>query len=126
MAPPLSEWCTSPSPSGWQRAERHDEGVDDELGVLVLAHRPADQAPVAQVPDPGHVELALAGRELGDVRDPSLVRALSGEVPLQPIRCRSDVRPAAAPLAACARPCRPSLAHQPGDPLAADPVTPPA
>jgi hypothetical protein len=101
---------------------RHDEGVDDELSVGMGAHGPADQAAVAEVPHAGDMELAFSGRELGDVGDPALVRACRGEVPVEPVRRRRDVRSPATPFA-LVNAHQPVLAHQPGDPLAAEVVT---
>ncbi len=53
--------------------QTHDEGVNDEFGVGVSTHRPADHATVAQVTDTGQVQFAFTGGELGDVGDPALV-----------------------------------------------------
>ena len=104
---------------GVASSQGHDEGVDDELGVLVLVHRPADQPTVAQVADAGDVELAFAGGELGDVGDPAHVRPSSSEVAFEQIRCWRYVEPASAPAATRVDPDQAVGTHQPGDPLAA-------
>lgn len=67
---------------GGRRAasERHHEGVDDEVGGLAFAHRPARHATVVEDLDPGEVELAVTAFELGDVRDPPLIGSPGGEV----------------------------------------------
>ena len=106
--------------------EGHDQRVDDELGVLVWAHGPADQSSMAQITDPGDIELAIVGGELGDVGDPSLVRAPRGEVSAQQVRCRRDIGPSPTPLASRVHTDEPVMCHQPSDPFASDCVTTPA
>jgi hypothetical protein len=41
---PWSEWCTSPG-FGRRRGDRRLERVDDEFGLEVGSHRPADDPP---------------------------------------------------------------------------------
>ena len=97
--------------------EGHHQGVDDEVGGLSFAHRPPGEALVVEV-DAGEVELAVAAPELGDVRDPSLVGPLGGEVALQQVRRRRGVGPAATPLLAAVGADQAALGHDPRHPLA--------
>src|SRR5205823_1661665 len=62
--------------------ERHLERVDDELGLEVRPHRPADDAARIAVHDRGQVEPALPGAHVLDVRAPEPVRADRDEVAL--------------------------------------------
>jgi len=58
-----------------------------------------------QVADAGEEQLAVAATELADIRDPSQVGPLGGEVPLQQIRSRNHGGIAAStPLVTLVRP----------------------
>lgn len=65
-------------PSGDGGAQRGD----GELGGHPIFDRVADDSVAEQVLDRAAVQLALAGRVLGDVGDPDLIGPSSGEVPL--------------------------------------------
>jgi len=54
--------------------------VDDEVGVVALAHRPASQTAIMQIENPGEVELAVNTFELGDIGNPFQIRHGGGEV----------------------------------------------
>ena len=110
-----------PGRVGLAAGERHRERVDDELGVLMRPCRPANQAAVAEIPDAGEIEGAFVCCELGDVGDPALIRPLGFEVALQHVRGGRDLGPSAPPLAPRIHAHEPAGAHQPRDPLAADP-----
>ena len=97
-------------------SERHGQRIDDELGVLMFVHRPADDAAMAQVADAGQVQLALAGRELGDVGHPPQVRTLDCEDPLQMVGGRGDVGASTPPALASVSTDEAVLTHDPGDP----------
>jgi hypothetical protein len=86
-------------------AERHVQGVEDELGAQVEAHCPADDAPGEGVEDDGKVEEAGPGRDVGDVGNPELVRPLGPEIPIDQIGGRPH------PLVADGGPGLPSPAH---------------
>ena len=103
-------------------AECHDEGVDDEIGRLAFAHRPAHDRLIVKVLDSGQVELAVPTGELGVVGDPPLIGPLGSEVPLEQVRCRGRVRLAAPPSSPAMDTDEAVLAHQPGDSLATDPA----
>jgi hypothetical protein len=103
---------------GHPAAERHHQRPDDQVGGLALAHRPAHDAVVVEVDDPGQVELAVPAAELGDVGHPPLVGPLGGEVPLQQIRGRCRVGSAPPPLLAAVHADEPALGHDAGYPLA--------
>jgi hypothetical protein len=57
--------------------DRHLERVDDELGAEMVGHRPADHAAAVAVDYRGEVQPARPGRDMGDLRDPKLVRRSS-------------------------------------------------
>ena len=105
---------------GISTRQRHDERVDDEVGGLAFAHRPAGDASVVQVHDPGQEQLPINAAELGDVRDPTLIRCFGGEVAFEEITGRSGVG-AAAPFLAAVRPDKAALCHQPSHAFLADP-----
>jgi hypothetical protein len=60
-------------PVGCSPSEGHDQGVHDEVGGSPVTHGPPGEALVVEVFDPHEVEASVAARELGDVRDRSLV-----------------------------------------------------
>jgi len=103
---------------------RHRDGVDDQVGLAVAGHRPADDQPAENVCDTGQVEPALDGGHVGDVGDPQLVRAGRGELAVDQVRGRLGL---GVLLGDRERPLAPvtpddlGFAHQPGDPLLADP-----
>ena len=58
--------------------------IEHEGRAHGAAHMPAHNAPGVHVDDEGHVQLALPGRDVGEVRDPQLIRMLSPEHPVDP------------------------------------------
>tara|TARA_R110002051_G_scaffold16182_2_gene48950 strand:+ start:5994 stop:6335 length:342 start_codon:yes stop_codon:yes gene_type:complete len=62
----------------------HVEGVERDFGVQGLAHGPADDLAGVHVEDGDEVELALAGRDVGQVGDPYLVGGRPPEVAGEP------------------------------------------
>lgn len=72
-----------------------------------------------QVLDAGEVELAVATRELGDVRDPAFIGPLGGEVPLEQITGGCGGAFASPSLLAAVHADEAALGHQPCDPLGA-------
>jgi hypothetical protein len=104
--------------------DRHSERVDDELCFEVVAHRPADNAAAVRVEDDREKQPALTGRQVGDVSEPQLVRSSGREAATDEVRCRRSRRIGdrrAAPFPSPRDTFQLELAHQPGDPLAADP-----
>lgn len=102
-------------------SERHDQGVDNDVGGLAVRHRPTGDAAVMKVENAGEEEFAVAAFELGDVRDPSLVRRCRAEVPSDQIRPRRRVRLLAwPPFLAAVHADEAAFGHDPSDPFAAD------
>ena len=103
-------------------ANRHVHGIDDELRLDVVAHRPTHDAARPSIQDDGQVDEACPGWHVGDICHPELVRRVCSEVAVNQIVGWPD--PVVADRGAC------SLAtadadqsrrfHQPFDPLAAD------
>jgi hypothetical protein len=88
----------------------------------MLAHRPADGFSGEQIEDYGQVEPALAGRNVGDVRQPELIGRRGHKIPIEQVggeRQRMDAVGRAD--AVTARHPRPDAmsAHDPRHPLAA-------
>jgi hypothetical protein len=54
-------------------SDSHGHRLDDQFAGLSVAHRPADQPSATEIPHAGEEELALPGRELGDVSHPPLI-----------------------------------------------------
>ena len=110
------------------RRDRRLEGVEHELGAQVVGHRPAHHPAAEDVEDGRQVERSLAGGQVGDVGDPQAVGAARPEVAPDEIgggrrrperRARSNGGPAPAVDTDEA-----GRAHQPRDPLAAQPAPP--
>src|SRR5947208_2164244 len=99
--------------------DRHPERVQDELGLEVVAHRPADDPAAEDVLDGGEEEKALPGLDVLEVADPEPVRLRPGEVTVDEVGRRAplgvpDSRPRAAAFAVGTT--KAELAHQPSDP----------
>ena len=52
------------------------QGIEHEVRAHGAAHPPAHDAPGVHVDHEGHVQPALPGRDVGEVRDPQLVRPI--------------------------------------------------
>ena len=63
----------------------HRDGVDDQVGLAVAGHRPAQHLAAEHVDHAGQLEPALHGRHVGHVRDPQLVGAGRHELPPDPV-----------------------------------------
>jgi len=101
----------------------HDERGDGEFGTHMLAHGPANHLAGEQVEDHGKVEPALAGRNVGDVRQPNLIGPVHDKILLEQVcRHRQAMLAVGCADAIAARSPRLDtvLAHDPFDPLAAD------
>lgn len=101
----------------------HANRVDDQVGLAVRRHRPADDQAAEDVGNACQVEPALHRRHVGDVGDPQLVRGRRDEVAVDAVGRDVGLRVLPGdrerPLAAVAaddlrRP------HEPGDALAPD------
>jgi hypothetical protein len=99
---------------------------DGQFGTHVLAHRPTHHLAGEQVEDHGQVEPALAGRNVGDIRQPDLIGLVGDKILLEEV-CRhgEGMLAVGCAHAIAARRPRPEtvLAHDPLDPLAADDLT---
>jgi hypothetical protein len=94
-----------------------------KFGTHMIAHRPANHFAREQVEDHGQVEPALAGRNVGDIRQPDLIRLLGREIPIQQGGCdRQGMLAVGRTHAIAALRVSPDAvpAHHPLDPLAAD------
>jgi hypothetical protein len=100
-------------------SERHHQRVHDEVGGLAFTHRPARETKVVQILDAGEEELAVAAAELGDVRDPPLVRPPGGEVTLQQVACGRGVFLASPPPLTSVHADQTAFGHDPRHSLAA-------
>jgi len=62
------------------------KGVEHEVRVHAGAHAPADDAPGKDIDHEGHVQPALPGRDIGEVRNLQLVRSLGPEATVHPVQ----------------------------------------
>lgn len=60
--------------------------IENEVGLHRAADAPANDASGEHVNDEGHVEPALPGRDVGEIRHPKLVRPLGLELPIDPVQ----------------------------------------
>jgi hypothetical protein len=102
--------------------ESHLQGIEHQLGPQVGGHRPSHHPPAEGVQDHRQVEEPGPGRNVGDIRDPELVRCLGREVALHEVRCGTPIRVTQSGMGslAPAHPLQAQPAHQPGDPIATD------
>jgi hypothetical protein len=63
----------------------HVHGVDHELGLQIVAHRPPHDTTRPSVQHDGQVDEARPCRHAGDVRHPELVRLVGPEIPVDKI-----------------------------------------
>ncbi len=104
----------------------HGHCFDDQFTGLTVAHRPGDEPTATKVLHAGQEELALPGRELGDIGHPALIGPAGREVTLQEVTGRGHLQWATAPLPAGMDTHQVFLGHQPGHPLASDPGSHPS
>ena len=62
------------------------QGIEDEVRAHRVADLPTDDAACEHVDDEGDVQPTLPGRDVGEVRDPELVRPLRLELPVDAIQ----------------------------------------
>ena len=62
------------APGGPAVVQRLLQGIEDEAGVGCAGNPPADNAPGKGVDDEGHVDEALPGGHVGEIRHPQGVR----------------------------------------------------
>jgi len=101
----------------------HPERVEHQLGLEVVAHRPADDPAAEDVLDGGEEEKALPGLDVLQVANPEPIRLGAGEVTVDEVRRRQPLRIAdgrARPAPLAVGTTQAELAHQPCDPLLAD------
>jgi len=70
----------------------HVQRLEDDVGVEVRRHRPADDAATPRVEDDGEVQEAGPRRHVRDVSDPELVGAARREVALDKVVRRTTRR----------------------------------
>ena len=68
------------------RVQRLLQGIEHEVRVHGTAHSPPHDASGKDVDDESHIEPALPGRDIGEVRDPQLVGTIGLELPIDPIQ----------------------------------------
>jgi hypothetical protein len=74
-------------------AERHAQRVEDQVGAHVVGELlPADHAAGEHVDDEAEEHPPCPAPEVGEVRDPQLVRPAGGEVPVDEIRRAQRLR----------------------------------
>jgi len=73
-------------------AERHREGIEDEVGAHAGGELPADDHSAVGVEHEGEEDDAFPAAQVGDVGDPQLVRAAGAEVALDEIGPRLRLR----------------------------------
>ena len=99
----------------------HVQRVEDQFSPEMRRHRPPNHAPTPRIEDDGEVQEARPGRDVRDVGDPELVRAVGGERPADQVGCRPGPRIAARGCdeGPAAHPHQAGRLHEPGDALAA-------
>ena len=70
----------------------HLQHLNDALGALLVRHRPAQNPPAEHVENDSQVQEAAARRHVADIGDPQAIWCVGMEVPLDPIRCRRNLR----------------------------------
>ena len=71
--------------SGLARMQGLLQRIEHEVGVHRTTDPPADDAPGKHIDHEGHIQPALPGRDVGEVRDPELVGPIGLELALDPI-----------------------------------------
>jgi len=103
-------------------AQRHLQGIQDQLRSEIVGHGPADHPAAEDIEHNGQEQEPCPGGNIRDIGHPELIRTFGREVPLNQIR--SGLRPGAAngrtDSLAPAYPHEPGFSHQSGYPLAAD------
>ena len=59
-------------------SQRHAPGRQDQLGVDVWVHGPADDPSAVEVHDAGQIEPTFFGGDVSDVGDPDLIGGVGG------------------------------------------------
>jgi len=110
----------------WRRPlplDGHGEGLQGNLGVQGLAHRPTNDFAGMQVQNGGEVQPAFAGRDVGQIRQPDLAGACGDKIASQSIGRDRVIVPAVSGSSAPrqgGKATKPGTAHQPLDPAAAN------
>jgi hypothetical protein len=76
----------------------------DTASTVSWVSLPPDDAVMAQIADPSQEQFALVGRELGEIRDPSFVRAAGDEIAVQQVLGRVAIVAVTFPFPACVGP----------------------
>jgi peptidoglycan/xylan/chitin deacetylase (PgdA/CDA1 family) len=72
--------------------DRHLQCRQHELGAQMRLHRPADDPTAERIEHDSEIQEAGHCRNIGDVGDPKLVRAVGGEIPVHQVRRASRSR----------------------------------
>lgn len=67
--------------------EGHVQGIQHQLRLEMVRHRPAHNAPAEHIKDNGPIQESGCGWDVGDTGDPQLVGHRRREIPLYKIRC---------------------------------------
>lgn len=62
------------------------KGIEDKARLCRPARPPADDATSEDVDDKGHVDEALPGRDIGEIRNPQPVRRRGFELAVHPVK----------------------------------------
>ena len=91
------------------------QGIQNKVRVHGTAHPPTHNAPGVHVDDKGHVQPALPGRDIGEVRDPELIGPIGFEDPIDPVQRtrRLHVADRGSHHLAAAHALQPQALHQP-------------
>ncbi len=73
--------------------DRHQKGLQRQIGIGAALYRPADDPPGKQIDHDGQIQKILMRADVGDVSDPKLIRGIDVELPVQRI-IRHDGRAA--------------------------------
>ena len=99
----------------------HSQGVQDQLCLEIVGHRPADHSAAKRIYDDRQEEEPSPGRDIGDVGHPQTIRGIRREVSPDQTRCRRSLGPSdrRTHSLAPAHPRQACRMHQTGHALAA-------
>jgi hypothetical protein len=104
-------------------AQRHFQGLERQLCISGIVHRPADHASGEAIDNHRQIDPALRSRNLRDIGNPHAIRLSDVKPALENIRrCRQDTgRGTHSPRSTALLASNATSTHQPGDPLAGGP-----
>lgn len=112
----------APARSWFPHGSSHAQGVDDDVGLQIVPHRPADDPFGIDIHYRCQKQPALPSLDIGDVGDPEFVGSIGDEVSLDQIRscCCFGGKLLLAPLSASGYAFQPQFTHQTGNAFPAD------